>query len=95
MMKSHRHTTNTERAKEAESRKERGSVPERWLLPIWKLSDLYEKTSDNYCAPGPRAPRPVPKDPNHICVPGQWCPPGYLCPPGFELKVARFTWLLF
>ena len=58
------------------------------FCPYGNCPDLYEKTSDNYCAPGPRAPRPVPKDPNHICVPGQWCPPGYLCPPGFELKVA-------
>ena len=58
------------------------------FCPDGDCPDFYEKTSDDFCAPGPDAPRPAPPDPNHICVGGQWCPPGYTCPPGFELKVA-------
>lgn len=58
------------------------------FCPYGICPELYEKTSDKYCAPGPQAQRPIPLDPHHICVPGQWCPPGYSCPEGFELKVS-------
>ena len=54
--------------------------------PYGICPNLYIKTLDGYCAPGKNAPRMIPIDPNHICLPGQWCPPQYSCPPGFELK---------
>ena len=58
------------------------------FCPLGTCPDLYIKTNDGYCAPGKDAPRVLPHDRNHICLPGQWCPPGYDCPTGFELSKA-------
>ena len=58
------------------------------FCPYGDCPENYEKTTDNYCAPGKGAPRPAPRDIDHTCIPGQWCPPGYKCPDGFELKVS-------
>ena len=58
------------------------------FCPKGDCPKLYEKTEDDYCAPGKDAPKEWPKDPDHICLPGQWCPPGYDCPTGFELQKA-------
>ena len=58
------------------------------FCPYGECPKLYRKTLDSYCGPTDDAPRILPKDPNHICLPGSWCPPAYPCPTGFEKKVS-------